>query len=424
MVEASANIIQNNKSNTIRSEILFVTIVFIISPFLCFPLLLIGAYNHRKYVYIYISVFMGLLSMYYFPQGDQYRYMGDLLLYKTLPFSKLFNYEAIITYRNFNLITLTLFWAAKSQFISLEIYRMLIVSCGCGIILYLYNNNSKNLLGTKEGSFQFKLFLIVLLSTPFYYMSQGFRSGFGAVFLCAGIYKCLHYKKIGYGFILIASFIHFSYLPLSLLYLIAMKCKIRITNKNLLYFLTIFIIIFVLSIYILYNRNPFITMLLDIYVFGDYGFDFKWDAYRFKEIFFINGLPTILLYTIFLFSRKERVDYRFSNILYLNLAILIAFLPFQAFIQRLCIISVLLLAFYSIIYYKSMKLKKYAQIVLITLMVSNLYPFFMHRYCYFHSNIENFFLYPLPLILQNTYHISEVNILVDETGVLKPQYLK
>lgn len=405
-------------------EFIIITIVFVISPFMCFPLLLIGAYNRRKYAYVYISIFAGLLSMYYYPQGDQYRYMVDFLSYKNLEFSELFDYNAIITYRNFNLITLSLFGAAKCKFFTLELYRMILVSLSCGFVLMIYYKNSKYASLNEGRAFQFRLFLIILLSVPFYYVSQGFRSGFGAVIVFMGIYYCMHHKKIGYFLMLLACTIHYMYIPLSVLYLVAIKLRYRINNINfVLYF---FLIISIISgtVFILYGRLPFVTFILDFYLWGEYGTGFRWDAYRVKEIVLINGIPTLLLYTLFLLSNKERTDYRISNIMYVNLAILVASLPFQAFVQRLCIISVLLLAFYCVTYYKSMQIRKYAQIIIVTLLISNIYPFFMHRYCYYQSNIENFFIYPLPLILQNTYDVSEANYLLDEQGVLKQQYLE
>lgn len=411
-------------SNSRSLELIVITIVFMISPVICFPLLVIGVYNQKKYAYFYICMFMGLLSMYYYPQGDQYRYLTDLLTYKNQSFSEIIDFNIVISIRNFNLITLSLFAASKTGFITLEIYRMLIVCFGCGIMMYIYQSVASSLENKIPRLFQFKLFLILLLSIPVYYMTQGFRSGLGAIFLSLGMYKLLQKNQSGYFWMLVSAFIHFSYLPLSIIYILGLKLKFRINNKNFIFYFLLLMLLLVTGITALYGKIPFITMMLDIYVFGSYGTDFVWNAYRLKEVLLINGLPTILMYALFLFSHKDRSDYRFSNVLYINLALLLISLPFQTFIQRLGIISVLLLAVYGIMNYKSMHLKKYSQIIILSLLVSSGYPFFMHRYCYYHSNIENFFISPLPLILQNTYDIDEANDLLNDEGVLKPQFLK
>lgn len=398
--------------------------VFIISPVLSLPILLIGAYNQKGYSYILISFFLGLISMYYYPQGDQFRYLEDFKVYSDTPLNELFDFNSLLTYRNLNLITISLFSASKVSWFTLELYRFFIVSLASWICIITFNKLMKIYFPDITKSLRFKLFLLIILSIPVYYVSQGFRSGLGAVFICLGCVDLIEKKKYGYIWFLVASFIHYSYLPISLLFIIGLNSKVRITNKNFLLFLFGILLCVIILVYLLYSSVPFITMILNIYVFGSYGSDFVWNAYRIKEIVLINGLPTIIMYWLFIKSKKDMLSFKFSNIMYINLILVILSLPFQAFTQRLGIISVLLLSYYSVSYYKSMKLRKYYQIIFLSLLVSVIYPFFMHRYCYKYAHFENFFVSPLPVILENSYSIQDAYILLDRDGILKDQYLK
>lgn len=406
-----------------KIEFVIVSLLFILNPVIAVPILLIGIYNKRRYSQVYLAIFLGIVSMYYYPQGDQYRYLEDFMEYRNAVFSQLFNFDAIITIRNFNLITLTLFAASKLPFMTLELYRMLLVTLGSIIIFDLFDNIIMQIEPSPSPRVRFKLFVIVLLSIPVYYISQGFRSGLGAVFLSLGIYKLLNNYKSGYIWMLISCLIHYSYLPLSIIYIISSKLKWRLNNKNFIIALLFIISLLYLIIILTYNRFPFITMMLDIYIYGSYGSEFIWNAYRLKEVLLINGIPVFLLYLLFISSKKD-TNFRFTNILYVNLILLIVSLHFQAIFQRLGIVSILLLAIYAVRYYRYTHILKNYKAIVLSLCISVTFPFFMHRYCYYHSNIETMFVSPLPIILKNTYDISEVNCLLDENGVLKQQYLK
>ena len=72
-----------------------VCILFFILPFISIPILLIEIYNGRKYALYLLAIFMGVLSMFYFPSGDQYRYMQDLLLYRGASFEDVFDFSEV-----------------------------------------------------------------------------------------------------------------------------------------------------------------------------------------------------------------------------------------------------------------------------------------------------------------------------------------
>ncbi len=419
-INRDTNFLSLNHAQVI--EFIGILAFFIISPMLSFPIILIGAYNQRRYSYILISIFLGLISMYYYPQGDQFRYLEDFNRYRGMRFSDVFDFNTLIAYRNFNIITLSLFGASKISWMNLEIYRMILVSLSSWICISIFNKIIAEKIYSVTRTIRFKLLLLVILSIPIYYISQGFRSGLGAVFLSLGVIELIGKKKSGYFFLAIASFIHFSYIPISILFIVGILTKYRITNKNFVYCLLFILATIIILISLLYTSVPFINMMLNIYLFGSYGTDFVWDAYRIKEVVLINGLPTLIFYILYIRSKKD-ICFKFSNVIYLNLALVLLCLPFQAFTQRLGVISVLLLVFYSVKNYRNMHIVKYFQILLVSLMVSVTFPFIMHRYYYKYAHLENIFIYPLPMILQNTYDLREIYFMLDKDGILKSQYI-
>lgn len=206
-----------------------VCLVFFVCPFLALPLVLVEIYNEKRYAFYLLAIFTGLLSMYYFPQGDQYRYWLDLHNFKYETWNEAFDFSQILIYRNLNLINIFIFICSRCDFITLEIIRFILVSGCAGLMFSMYLEISakyKNL-GYNRNK-RFCMFIALALSIPYYGISYGFRTGVGSCFITYAVY-CLfnHKQKTGILFMILAGLTHYFYIA----YGLVLICSVRIKKS-------------------------------------------------------------------------------------------------------------------------------------------------------------------------------------------------
>ena len=61
---------------------LLLLFLFLISPLLSFPFILVGMYERRKASFVYFSLFMGLFSFLTYPASDLFRHFENYYYYK------------------------------------------------------------------------------------------------------------------------------------------------------------------------------------------------------------------------------------------------------------------------------------------------------------------------------------------------------
>lgn len=401
---------------------LIVFAIFLINPFICLPILFIEVYNRKTYPLILLSILMGLLSIYYFPQGDQFRYREDLIYYRCRNFDEIFDFNTLLIYRNLNIISIALYALSKFQWMTIEIFRFVLVFVGTFLILDIYKKEfiANNRISRRRN---FIIFLIIFLSIPFYAISYGLRGGFGGCLTTYGLYLLYKKEKSGYLLLILAASTHYVYLFLAIIYLLSFTLKKRVNNRSYIFIaLLSTLVVFVVSV-VAYHFVPFFKMIANLYIFGDYGTKFTWDAYRIKEIILINTIPVLILYYLFLKYNKYIPSIKINNLLFLNLTLILISLPFQAILHRMGIISLLLLSVFGSIYYNQIHILKNFRILLLFLTISFSYPYFMHRYAYYHSKIEYFPFSSVYSILQTSAQDDEVYNILDKDGILKKQYL-
>lgn len=359
---------------------------------------------------------MGLISMFYFPWGDQYAYYNDLEECKYLDFSQKFDLSSLMIIRELNLINIFIFIAAKLNF-SLEIVRFLLTTIGTSLVFSIFIDLDKNNKLPINKRFRLCLFIIMWLSVPYYLITYGFRNGFGACVLVYGVYLMFVKTEIskGFCFFLLACLIHYSYLIHLILFTFVYFYKGSLSTRKTL-IISIVVYLFSMAMFsLLYGYIPFLDTIMDFYVYGDkYGAgSYDWSSSASKELW-VNGVlnTAVMFYICFNLKVKSRMQ----NLI-LSLFILCVFsLTYALLFQRIVRTLVPILAFYIVLNHKHYIIKKTKYVIILVLTVAFLYPFILHREKYAYAHLERIMYNPLPIILSNHYDSATINSRVDAMG--------
>jgi len=393
-----------------------VILLFILAPTISIPFILIEIYNKKKYPLLLLAIYMGLLSMFYYPWGDQYRYLNYIETYRHLNFNELFDFSKVLIFRDLNCVNLFLFIAAKSGF-SLELFRFSLVVISYILIFDIFNDFDKDsnsiIISYNK---RFIIFLYLYLSVPFYHICYGFRTGLAICLFAYGVYKLETNKQNGYAFILLSCLTHYFFLAESIIYLISTKLRRNISKRNIVMIGGILIVILFFTLNYIYGKNAFIDIIIDTYINGEHGIESNKSIKDIFSTLLLNGILVIALYVIFL---TYNYNNRLSNLLYLNLCILIISIPLPTINERFLAISVILIILYFYITNKHILINK--RIILLPLLIISLiYPYWKHRDIYALTKIEEIIYKPLPLIIQHQVDIDEVNKYINSDG----EYIK
>lgn len=396
-----------------RQNFIILLALFFLFPFFSLPIVFRKIYEGKNYALHFLAIFMGLLSVYYFPFGDQYRYLEKLNLYSSLSFGEVFDSESIFIYKNLNLVNIYVFVASKLN-LTLEFIRFtLTVSCYL-LVFSIY----KNFIQDKHDQClndKWIRFLILYLSVPFFFISFGFRTGMGGCFLIYGILNLINGKHAkAFTGIFSSVFCHALFLIYVVFIILIINKKNKISKK----------IVFLISIVVtsfsfwflnsIYGKIELLDILMDQYIYGDWGEEYEWSVFTVKVRIFLGGAALIYMYMIFFLLPKQNVF--LWNLLCLNFCLLIFSLPFYTFTERLVAVSLPILSLYMIDC-KTILPKYRLGIVLFLLLVSFLSPFYIYRYQYGKAHIEEIAFFSIPVVLTNTYDIDYVNDYVDDEGL-------
>lgn len=185
---------------------LLLLFLFLISPLLSFPFILVGMYERRKASFVYFSLFMGLFSFLTYPASDLFRHFENYYYYKNLPFSY------FISTLPGDIFTQLLSYSSANLGIPYEFNRLFTMTIFFILIFFVFNQiiNRTTVSYNKREIF---IRLLILLFTVSYFTALiGVRSGFASSFFLIGSYYWLDRKKmkIAFIFLLLASTIHYS----------------------------------------------------------------------------------------------------------------------------------------------------------------------------------------------------------------------
>lgn len=362
---------------------------------------------------------MGLLSMFYFPWGDQYAYFNDLEECRYIEFSEKFDFNSLMIIREFNVINLLLFLSAKLG-LNLEIFRFLLTFISTCLIFRIYIDLNDTYRLSENKRYRFILFIILWLSVPYYLISYGFRTGFGGCILVYGVYL-MYVKNRALPAVmcyLLASAIHFFFIVQTILFVVFFFYRGKLSIKKTLLIACTLNILSMAMFSLLYGYIPFLDTIMNFYVYGEkYGAgSYDWSSSSSKELWLNGVLNTFVMFIIFFRLNNKG---KFENIIYL-LFILCAFsLTFALIFQRVIRSIVPIMSLYIILQYKSEIVNRAKYIIIGVLLVAFIYPFILHRDKYEYAHLERIIYAPLPILLKNHYDSNMIHVKVYTDGSYK-----
>lgn len=412
-MDSAKNISLSVRKNMSR---LLLLLLFVFNPFIAMPFVLREIYYRKKYAQILLAIFMGCISMFYYPYGDSYRYMEQLDQFRYLSFDEIFDFDSVMIIRIFNLVNILMWIGARIGF-TLELFRATLVFISFLLMYSVYNDIDGKNNSSQSLQARFIFFLIFTLSIPLYYITYGFRTGFGTCLFVYGLYQLMSSKqKIkGIVFIALAAFTHFYFILFALILAVASS---RISGKRVMYILIIASIGQMYIFNILYGKIEFLTRIMDSYIYGDYGNDFTWTLVGLVYLMLRNGFALMFAYYVFFHLNKGKPSPNIKllqNILYICFGLLICSMSFKTIMERSIIIVTLLIAVYLVINSPRIKILC-AKIWLWLLCIGFIMPYIVARDKYREARLERMTYYSLPQMLLNTYPPEEVNKHVDIDG--------
>lgn len=379
--------------------------LFIICPFLSLPAIFAEIYNGRKYPMIYLAIFMGLLSMFYFPFEDQYRYLMNLEYCKYLSFEEKFDFGSLMIVRELNLVYLVVFFAAKLN-LTLEHVRFAFTLISCLLVFNIFLNVETTLYFQNKKQ-RLIAFLIILFSIPYFLICYGFRTGFGACLFTYAVYLIYIRNKLKQGiiFLLLATFTHFFFIIHLIICIIVYYTKYYISYKQTIV-ISVFFFLLSMSIFsTMYGNIPFLDELMDSYVYGEkYGYGLSYLLST--KILWFNGI----IYTTFLFYVFIRLRHkgRFENLLYVLLIITIFSIPYSTLFQRIIRSQFIVIALYLLYHFNNRIVLKRIPIILIFAFIASTYHIFSFRSQYKIARIDKILYSPFPCLINNHYDLEFV----------------
>ncbi len=404
----------NNKK---KYRNVYIILFFFLFPFLSLPILFKEVYNGKNYPLLLIAIFMGGLSMFYFPFGDQYRYFTDMEIDKYLTFEEKFNFDSIMIFRELNIVNMMAFIYAKTN-LNLELLRFTLIFISCFLMFkvfvelkqqYEFRNNRNKL---------FVIFIVLLLSVPYFLISYGLRNGFGSCLIAYGVYEMFVKKrfKIGLLFYFLATLVHYFFIIHTLLFSLIYVTKFYL-SRNISIILSVVLYLFSMSLFsILQGQLEFIDAILDSYVYGEkYGAgDFNWFSPKVKILWFNGIINTVALFYVFLRLNHKG---KFENVIYALLILCIFTIPFTTFFQRTIRSSVPIIVIYLVWHYKYNVVSNAKYLILLLQLIAFLYPFWIYRTQYKFARLDKIVYSPLPVILSNHYDEKTVSMKVGPDGL-------
>lgn len=401
---------------TINLKQIYIIVFFIIFPFFSLPILFCEIYNGKKYPLVLLAIFMGGLSMFYFPYGDQYRYFTQLEIFKYLSFDEIFDFESILIFKELNIVNILIFVAAKIG-LNLEIVRFLLTFTSCILLFNIFINLRELRQIPHSKILSLLTFVVLFLSVPYYLINYGFRTGFGACLLTYGIYLIYIRNNFfkGLFFFLLAASTHFFFIIHSLLFGILYFIDFHLNKK---YTLILTVVLFFCSMSIfssLLGKLDFIDSILNSYVYGDeYGAG-SYDYFSPKsKPLWLNGIinSVLMFYLFFQLNKKGKLE----NIIHVLFILCVFAIPFATFFQRMIRSSIPILAIYLIMNFENRIVYKVRYILISVLMIAFLSPFWVARKQYRYSQLNRVFYSSLPVILNNHYNEKTISTKVDRFG--------
>lgn len=173
---------------------LLLLFLFLISPLLSLPFILVGMYERRKASFVYFSLFMGLFSFLTYPASDLFRHFENYDYYKNLPFSY------FIETLPGDIFTQLLSYGSANLGIPYEFNRLFTMTVFFLLIFFVFNQIIDKATVSYNKREIFIRLLIFLFTVSYFTALIGVRSGFALSFFLVGLYYWLDCKRMKIAF--------------------------------------------------------------------------------------------------------------------------------------------------------------------------------------------------------------------------------
>lgn len=393
------------------TEMLFIILLFILNAFLALPLIIVAMYNKRKYSYYLFIVFMGLLGFLWPPSGDLFRYQIKFELIKSIdsPYVGALSLDLFYNYLMFLFSKVQLDFAYLRFFLSMISYFLIF-----RVSLDVIQNNSS--LSTSR-SHQLAGFLLVFFVLGFGGIVTGVRFTLAfSVFIYSHHKIYCENKPVGFLFLALSTFIHFSFLLFFIVYITE-----RLLGSYLNQF-TYFILllaalflsteIFVFLIKILPVPNE-IKFHLNNYVTGHFALEeYEIRSLKFRISRFISH---ILIYpaTIYVLLSRNRIS-QYSVFMILMIFIFMQWNMNSSF-SRYSYIAISIFIIEFLRRYERQH-KDFFKLLLSISFISYTSSVYVTKKELIHGRQRELALYPVPMLMSKTYDEYWIKSNVGDNG--------
>lgn len=375
-----------------------VTAIFLISPLLSLPFILVGVYRQKMSGFVLFSIFLGLLAWLQVPLGDLFRHTVEFYSLKGKTFDDVFLIDT-------DFISLVFKWVLVNNGFSFQCYRLFWVSESFFVLCLILRgvmSASERVYSPKDA---FVRFIILFLFFEFIQTTAGVRYCCACYNFVFAIYLWFNRKKYFWSvlFVLLAIKMH-----TSLSFLIPMWLVIYLTLRNRRAgFIMLIIGIVVIGTLLALFGQELLGRRADFYFSGgnNIGGEIKSTVYGF--ILFI-GMRVFLLPFIYIAYKYFNKNKPWVRTLFAWAIVLMVFITNEAMIFRIAVfISVV--GVYALIETEAYKpiSKKFVSIVLWCGIMTTIFNTVNYRMYILNSHYDRIVL-PVPFILDYNYDKSWV----------------
>lgn len=363
----------------IKKTDFFNLLVFLFSPFLVIPSLILGIVNKSKFALFLFVIIFGIASYMYIPHitNDRARYFELYEDFKDTSYLQLFAY-LMLTGQDF--LLQSMFYSGSKLNISPQVVFALTTIITIGLIFSVYFKIILNNLNSTPKTRLLSL-IFILVAIPYVDLFSGTRFMFATSFIIVGFYKGLIERNIkSIIYLLIAVCIHFSVYIFILIFLVLYIFPKSDRTYSFVFLISFLFVLIPPDFYILiFNFFGFsggLEIKRDVYIMGE---DFIKkgieESYLQKILYYLNLLGVLFIYYYTFFQIKHSNILR--NILLLTATVINIFFSVPTIFFRYSIILnfffILFLVYELTKYNKKLAIYFYSIILTLIFMIQILF---------------------------------------------------
>jgi hypothetical protein len=409
-------ILRTNNLKSLLHKILVISL-FCIYPLCALPFVFIEIYNKKKYAFILLSIFMGLVAYLIAPTGDLYVHTNEYFIFADLTFLEFLD---ILPF-TIDFVYYFVAYIFSITGIPFEFIRFFFVLISYLLVFDIFRDLSftnKKIKNSKKIYMIF--FLICFFQVLFMVTAIGLRYGLAIYLMVYGIYILFQKENSkGWFYILLSCFTHFSMVLILFIILLTRFLKLKKINKSSLFLSLVFIFFgtnIILFFINLFPLNPFLKDKIILYVTGYWGNDFLQIhsfLYRISRLMAHVSVYPLLLF-IFVTNLKNKLS---GIVLSMSFLLFILYPVANLFYRFTQIILFIFLISFILSYNKSKLHNFFLTIIFITSTFTFLLgSIYTHKRNFLISN-EYKILYPsIPFILYSTYDQKWIDTYITTNG--------